>query len=200
VIRALAVVVALSAPGVAEARCHGSWTIGVSSCHHFGTWDEAAVAVGLELSQGMLDIGYVESRFGTTQVDAGRVRATGGMFRLIFYAWPHVYLGGNFGLSVFDDPLLRASGSGFTQGFLAGTRVHEGPFSFSAELSPEINIASVGVLTSQLLGAIQARARADIWLSPTWTIGAMAGINVIDADLSFGVGFAFHPFPYDLTR
>jgi hypothetical protein len=82
---------------------------------------------------------------------------------------------------------------------VAGLRAFRGPLTAAVELAGGARDASIGDTRfwsstgSQTDGIIEARGRADVWLGRSFTLGGIAGINLLQRDnVTLGVMAGFH--------
>ncbi len=158
--------------------------------------------------------------------DHRSVKATGVRFRNMasFGAW---YFGSELDFaSITDGPQLEADvvsrDTGVsttmdtgTHGFVmasklaVGRRARFGALAFGAELAPGARIAvySSSALPDGATGAAQAwfvleaQAKADVWIAPNFTLGASAGVDLMqDHDVSLAITLGAHLVPYDHLR
>ena len=90
---------------------------------------------------------------------------------------------------------------------VAGLRMMTGAFSGGVELAGGMRYATItGPDTTMSTytngsGVLEARGRLDMWLSPHFTIGALAGTDIAQRDeVTFGLDVGFHFEPFDHTR
>lgn len=168
-----------------------------------------------------LDVGALWAR-----VDAGTDAAYSG--KLVRFA-PHAsigrtfYLGAEVDIGTIDGaapaamPLGRGSSStmplaGVTGSLaaikgVAGARLFAGPISAGAELAAGMRHAAVEDMYGKEVtavgdhGVVEAHARLDWWATPGLTLGALAGVDVLDStNLVFGVELGVHFTDYDNVR
>jgi len=214
---AIAVAVVAAAPATAAARgCRdSSTTIGISKCHHYGTWDPGfPLALELDLFERSVDLGHVDTIADSIHYvgELGRVHATGAMLRFYASLSRHVYVGllvtaarsADLPPVAYENP---NAGVGFTSnigaviydGALVGVRAAIGRLQLGAELSPELVIGTPA--GSETVGELNARLSADVWLTSTVTIGARLGVDVIaPGDRTVGLGVGVHFAAFDGAR
>jgi len=80
---------------------------------------------------------------------------------------------------------------------MAGLRIATAYQGAVSGASPSPRQASVTLAT----GVIEPRLALDVWLSPSMTVSAFAGVNVLGlGDRSFGLAFGFHKRTFDGAR
>jgi hypothetical protein len=88
---------------------------------------------------------------------------------------------------------------------IGGVRAFLGPVSGSGELAVGVQDAMVsdgGAVSAvdNVSGTWQLRGRVDYWATPRLTVGANAGIDMLEpGDFSIGLGLGVHFEPYDGT-
>jgi hypothetical protein len=133
----------------------------------------------------------------------------------------HLYIGGELDTGTLDGqvatpatyrttgggemtPMTAATGRLGAVRFVAGTRARAGMFSAAAELAVGIESTDLkdgnGVeLDASAMGTIfEGRGRLDLWLTPRFTIGGVAGVDLSQTrDVSAGLMLGFHWGNYD---
>ena len=203
------VLVILIAAHVAEAGGHCrevSEVAGYRACHRFAAWSRGA-GMSWDLGASML-------RFDPDPIEgqaSPAVHATGVRFRNIssFGAW---YFGGQFDFaSISDGPVVVVARDttmpSSTGGFVAeeklaiGRRARTGALMFGGEIATGARTASFEPHIVQAWFVVDAQAKADVWLTPNFTLGATAGIDLVhEHDVSFAITLGAHLVPYDHTR
>ncbi len=210
--KALLILVALAAPRRAEAKgCHEvSRVVGYSRCWRFGWWSSTSAM--------SWDAGASWLRFDARPSDAMAaddrpVTALGFRGRALI-GFPHqLYVVAQADLAemIGSPQLITArggsmpspSGGSVGQETLAlGWRTPLGPLTVAGELAPGARLtkwtAGDIALSAAWSFLLQARAKADVWLAPGWSLGVAAGSDVLHlGDYSVAITLGLHVVPYD---
>jgi len=143
--------------------------VGLSRCHHFGTWSDDYPTLWIELD--------------ATEVRRGGQWDTEGSFRGLFGFLHWFYAGDEFG-----------SGVAFTHlGLVAGVRHYIGPLTAHAELEGGIAVQWTTPDSVDRF-SLSARARVDVPLSHAITVGVAIGTGIADPrERIVGLSLGLHP-------
>jgi hypothetical protein len=90
---------------------------------------------------------------------------------------------------------------------VAGLRMMAGAFSGGVEVAGGMRYATITAADSPMSmytngdGVLEARGRLDLWLSPHFTLGALAGTDIARRDeVTFGLDIGFHFERFDHSR
>jgi hypothetical protein len=90
---------------------------------------------------------------------------------------------------------------------VAGLRMMAGAFSGGVEVAGGMRYATITAADSPMSmytngdGVLEARGRLDVWLSPHFTLGALAGTDIARRDeVTFGLDIGFHFERFDHSR
>jgi hypothetical protein len=134
--------------------------------------------------------------YGGVELDGGRINGDVGV--------PQSYrtTGGEMG------PTAAVNGEAYAIAALFGMRVRAGSFSGGAELAGGFHRADLrdasGLEVAWINGdqtMIEGRARLDVWLTPSFTVSGVAGVELDQpSDLTAGLMIGLHFAPYDGMR
>jgi hypothetical protein len=205
---------------VGYSRCSGfgwwsltsalSWELGVASLR----FDPKPIDTSVTTATGTYHLVAADDR---------PITAFGGRFRSLI-GFPHqLYLVGQFDIAPMTSgpqlvvdyaarggpatSMLSTTGGFVSQDTVAfGVRTALGPITVGGELGPGMRIATWSArqlpdevrAPAQLWLLLEARAKADVWLSPDFSLGFAASTDVLrTGDYAFAITLALHAVPYD---
>ncbi len=212
--KAAVVVVALLVPQLAEAEptCHEvAKVVGYPRCGRFGMWS-VPISMSLELGITTLAVerptGMAIAREATGEPVSGSLDAHGFMFGYRF-SLPHGwYVSNDLTLALgITDPLTGDSVATGRDDFGVGMQHTFGRLTIGGDLAGGFrftDFAPPGAVAHDqvaLDGVIDARAQADVWLTPWITLGVQGRVDLLDShDAAVAVMFGAHLRAFDATR
>jgi hypothetical protein len=217
-------------PAVAEAgHCHEvSHVVGYERCSRFGAWSRPPSIwieggmVALRIDPGRIDADASSAsglvHLSSAPGDTRGINASGGTFRDLI-GFRGGYFGSETDVATFSDgpqlvvdasprggvAMASSSGTIFQAKVLIGYRQLYGPLSLALEAAGGFRGVTFDAMGAQgpfeMSGLVEAHARADVWVSEHWTVGAEVATDVLRMhDDAIALTLGVHLTPWDGLR